>query len=43
MGFLIEINHPGQVHLLRNVIDKLHRSNSNFIIITKMTNQLRIY
>jgi len=47
MGFLIEINHPGQVHLLRNVIDKLHRSNSNFIIITKndksITDLLNVY
>jgi len=47
MGFLIEINHPGQVHLLRYVIDKLDQSNSNFIIITKndksITNLLNAY
>jgi predicted glycosyltransferase len=47
MGFLIEINHPGQVHLLKYVIGKLNQSNSKFIIITKnessITDLLNVY
>ena len=35
MGFLIEINHPGQVHLLRFVINKMEKSAKKFVVITK--------
>lgn len=35
MGFLIEINHPGQVHLLKHVIKKLQRANLNLVVIAK--------
>lgn len=47
MGFLIEINHPGQVHLLKYVIEKLKKSNYQYRIITKdeksITDLLKIY
>ena len=47
MGFLIEINHPGQVHLLRFVIEKLEKSEKKVVVITKndqsITELLKIY
>lgn len=35
MGFLIEINHPGQVHLLKHIIEKLQREKTNHVVISK--------
>ncbi len=35
MGLLIEINHPGQVHLLKNVIENLQREKTNHVVIAK--------
>jgi predicted glycosyltransferase len=47
MRFLIEINHPGQVHLLKNVIYKLSDSKYKYVVICKnepiITELLRIY
>ena len=47
MGFLIEINHPGQVHLLKYVIEKLIKSETKFVVISKnensITDLLKIY
>ena len=35
MNFLIDINHPGQVHLLKNLIFELKRKQHNVIVTLK--------